>query len=184
MNPLALTISFTLGCAAFGGAAHLQSPAPAALPQDPPALANPLIDYPGFLCDALAAQQDRAMRRLTEAQFAAMLGQPDTVLLDARSADKFAMRHIQGAISLPFTDFTAASLAGAIPTKATRVLIYCNNNFAGDPGAFAEKSAPASLNISTYIALGTYGYTNVYELGPLLDVRTTSLPFAGTAIGR
>jgi hypothetical protein len=48
--------------------------------------------------------------------------------------------------------------------------------------AFADKRAPASLNISTYIALATYGYTNVYELGPLLDVRTTTLPFAGTEV--
>ena len=41
------------------------------------------------------------------------------------------------------------------------------------------KRAPASLNISTYIALATYGYTNIYELGPLLDVATTKLPFVG-----
>jgi hypothetical protein len=35
--------------------------------------------------------------------------------------------------------------------------------------------APASLNLSTYISLYTYGYTNVYELGPLLDAKVTKL---------
>ena len=106
-----------------------------------------------------------------------------TVILDARSADKFVLRHIKGAVSLPFTDFTEASLAKVIPRKDTRVLIYCNNNFVGAPVSLASKAAPASLNISTYIALATYGYTNVYELAPLLDVKTTKLPFEGSEVG-
>ena len=46
----------------------------------------------------------------------------------------------------------------------------------------SRKAAPASLNISTYIALATYGYTNIYELGPLLDVATTKLPFEGAEV--
>ena len=37
------------------------------------------------------------------------------------------------------------------------------------PRAFPTKRADASLNLSTYIALYSYGYRNVYELGPLLD---------------
>ena len=69
-----------------------------------------------------------------------------------------------------------------IPAKNTRVLIYCNNNFVGAPVSLATKCAPASLNISTYIALTTYGYTNIYELGPLLDVATTKLAFEGTEV--
>jgi len=27
---------------------------------------------------------------------------------------------------------------------------------------------------------GQYGYTNIFELGPLLDVKTTAIPFDGT----
>jgi len=183
MHNIAMVLSFGLVLAAFTGATHLIPSAPPLL--DPrPALANPLIDYPGFLAQARAVERVRAERRLSEPQFAAMLGQPDTLVLDARSADKYALRHIQGSINLPFTDFTAASLARVIPKQDTRVLIYCNNNFAADPIAFEGKAAPASLNISTYIALATYGYTNVYELGPLLDMRTTSLQFAGSAVGK
>ena len=143
---------------------------------------NELIDYPQYLRIALEVQPVRAKHRLTEEQFAAMAAEPGTVVLDARSADKFKLRHIRGAVSLPFTDFTAESLAKAIPAKTTRVLIYCNNNFRGAPVSLAAKSAPASLNISTYVALATYGYTNVHELGPLLDVKTTRLVFEGTEL--
>ena len=59
--------------------------------------------------------------------------------------------------------------------KDQKILIYCNNNFVGEPQAFATKVAPPSLNLSTYISLYTYGYRNVYELGPLLDVKRTKL---------
>lgn len=143
---------------------------------------NSLIDYAAFQKIAVHVEPIREKRRVTEAQFAVMAAEPDTVVLDARSADKYALRHIRGAINVPFTDFAAEALAKAIPTKTTRVLIYCNNNFRGDPRAMVSKMAPASLNISTYIALATYGYTHVYELGPLLDVTTTSLTFEGTGL--
>ena len=143
---------------------------------------NPLIDYARFQQIAAEVQPVREQRRLTEAQFVEMAAQPGTVVLDARSADKFALRHITGAVSLPFTDFSEESLAKAIPAKTTRVLIYCNNNFRGAPRSMFDKKAPASLNISTYIGLATYGYTNVYELGPLLDVNTTRLTFSGTEV--
>jgi phage shock protein E len=92
------------------------------------------------------------------------------------------LRHITGALNLSFPDFTADSLAQIIPAKGTKVLIYCNNNFLGSPAAFASKSPAASLNISTFVNLTTYGYTNVYELGPLLDINTSKLPFAGTEV--
>lgn len=151
--------------------------APAAEP-----VRNPLIDFAQFRKIAAAVEPLRASRRVSEEQFAAMAVEPGTIVLDARSADKYALRHIRGAVSLPFTDFTAESLARAIPAKDTRLLIYCNNNFLGAQRSLASKAAPASLNISTYIALATYGYTNIYELGPLLDVATTKLPFAGTEV--
>ena len=147
-----------------------------------PNIPNELIDFPKYLKIARDVEPVRAKRRLTEEQFAAMAGEPGTVVLDARSADKFRMRHIKGAVSLPFTDFTEESLAKVLPQKTTRVLIYCNNNFRGAPVSLTAKSPPASLNISTYVALATYGYKNVYELGPLLDVRTTKLAFEGTEL--
>ena len=145
---------------------------------------NRLIDYPKFIQIAENTEPVREQRRVSEEKFMELAAQPGTVVLDARSADKYAMRHVKGAVSLPFTDFTESALAKAIPTKATRVLIYCNNNFRGSPVSLAPKNAAASLNISTFIALTTYGYTNVYELGPLLDVAATKLQFEGSEVAK
>jgi phage shock protein E len=149
----------------------------------PPASApaNPKIDAPQFLRLADEAIRLRASRRLSEEEFLRAAAEPATIVLDARSRDKYEAFHVRGALSLPFTDFTAANLARVLPTPGTRVLIYCNNNFEGAEEPFPTKMAPAALNLSTFVALYTYGYRNVWELAPLLDVRTTRLPFAGTA---
>jgi len=145
----------------------------------PPTIPNPKIDYETYLRRAAETEALRASRRVTEAEFARLAAEPGTVVLDARSADKYRLRHIRGAVSLPFTDFTASELARVIPSTATRVLIYCNNNFEGDERAFATKAAPASLNISTFVHLVIYGYRNVYELGPMIDVDHTTLVLEG-----
>jgi hypothetical protein len=146
-------------------------------PANERAIANTNIDMPGFLKIAEVAAASREQHRLTEAEFIRVANLPDTILLDARSHEAFELLHIKGAVGLSFTDFTANSLAKVISTKGTRVLIYCDNNFADSPLAFAAKSPPASLNLSTYISLYTYGYTNVYELGPFLKIKQTKIPF-------
>lgn len=106
-----------------------------------------------------------------------MSREPGTVILDARSHEKYNQLHIKGAINLSFPDITVESLNTALPDKTTRILIYCNNNFIGAREAFPTKIAVASLNLSTYISLYSYGYRNVYELGPLLDIKTSKLDF-------
>lgn len=143
---------------------------------------NPLIDYRDFRKIVSDVGRDRESHRLTEKQFLEAMHDKNAVVLDARSASKFALRHVKGAISLPFTDFTADSLAQAIPSKATRILIYCNNNFEGSNTAFPAKAPAASLNLSTQTSLHAYGYNDVYELGPLLKVRSTAIPFEGTEV--
>jgi len=64
-----------------------------------------------------------------------------------------------------------------VPDAATLILIYCNNNFANAPDPMPSKLPAAALNLATYTTLYTYGYRNVYELGPYLDVDTTRIPF-------
>lgn len=145
-------------------------------------ITNRLIDYNEFQTIVQTTAPVRESRRLTEAQFITAMAENDVVLLDARTASRYEMRHIRGAVSLPFTEFTEDTLARVISTKNTKVLIYCNNNFENSPRAFASKAPSASLNLSTYTSLRSYGYTNVYELGPLLDIRATSIPFAGTEV--
>ncbi|HVR44386.1 MAG TPA: rhodanese-like domain-containing protein [Thermoanaerobaculia bacterium] len=143
---------------------------------------NPAIDMAGYLRVAGEAAAHRESRRVTEEEFIRMSGEPGTMVLDARSRDKYQELHIRGAVNLSFSDITVASLRELVPDRGTRILIYCNNNFANAEGPFPTKIARASLNLSTFIALYSYGYTNVYELGPLLDARSTKLELEGTAL--
>jgi hypothetical protein len=138
---------------------------------------NPAIDMPGYLRVAVEAAQHRAARRISEAQFIRMGREPGTIILDARSAEKYRELHLRGAANLSFPDITVESLRRLIPDPDTRILIYCNNNFINAEGPFPSKRPSASLNLSTYIALYDYGYRNVYELAPLIDPSTALMEF-------
>ncbi|HET7362718.1 MAG TPA: rhodanese-like domain-containing protein [Burkholderiales bacterium] len=117
----------------------------------------------GRTCDRYARLSARRERR--------------TVVRDARSREKYHELHVKGAVNLSFPDIAIGTLRSTIPDTATRILIYCNNNFANAEGPFPAKLASASLNLSTYIALYNYGYRNVYELGPLIDIGSSQLEF-------
>lgn len=170
---------------------------------------NPLIDYEGFRDAVLSLEQFREKRRLTTEQWLALSKEPNTIILDSRSAAAFEEVHVKGAININFSDFSEPKLISAIPDKDTRILIYCNNNFEntwalvdpdrhtkpGKPVWTAEeresqavmlmKMAPLALNIPTFVNLHGYGYTNVWELGPVIDLAEESpLPFEGTAIDK
>jgi len=147
-------------------------------------IANPAIDMPGYLRAASEAAEHRESRRLTEAEFIRMSREPGTVILDARSGEKYRELHVKGAINLSFPDITVDSLKITFPDKNQRILIYCNNNFVGAEKPFPTKAPSASLNISTYISLYSYGYRNVYELGPLLDIKTSKLEFVSARTKR
>ena len=145
---------------------------------------NKMIDYHGFLQNAETVGKLRAQRRITEAEFIRMAQEPGTVVFDARSDSKFAMFHIKSAKHLSLPDVTAEELAKVIPDKTTRILIYCNNNFINEPTALPAKAITASLNLYTFNTLYSYGYTNVYELGPLIDVKKSALTFEGSLQAR
>ena len=154
---------------------------PIAFGQRMAGIANPAIDMPGYLRISAEAARHRESRRLTEAEFIRMSREPGTVILDARSREKYDELHIKDAINLSFPDITVDSLKSVLPDTNTRILIYCNNNFVGAQAAFPTEIAVASLNLSTYIALYSYGYRNIYELGPLLDVKTSKLDLVSSS---
>lgn len=143
---------------------------------------NPRIDYSGFVRVTTELEPVREKNRVDEDEFLRLAGEPGTVVLDTRSREKFEKLHVKGAVHLNFSDFSEESLAALIPDKSTLILIYCNNNFDNEPVHFAAKSSPMALNIPTFINLHGYGYTNVRELGPLLDRNTTRILFAGTSV--
>jgi len=127
------------------------------------------IDYQGFRGLAVEVDAFRAERLISLADFQRMAGEPDTIILDARSAAAYAQGHIDGAINLPFTDFTDQSLRAALHDPNVRILIYCNNNFSNNAQPVVLKRVELALNIQTFINLYGYGYRNVYELGDVVD---------------
>ncbi len=141
---------------------------------------NPRIDMAGHLSIARQAAMHRETRRVSEDEFIRMSREPGTIILDARSKQKYDELHIKGAVNLSFPDIAVDTLKQIIPDLNTRILIYCNNNFLNAEGPFPTKLPAASLNISTYTALYIYGYRNVYELKPLIDIKKTKLEFEST----
>jgi hypothetical protein len=146
---------------------------------EPPGISNPAIDMNAHIRLTKEAAKLRENRRLTEEEFLRMSREPGTIVLDARSRAMYDLLHVKGAVHLSYPDFTADALAEVIPSKTTRILIYCNNNFLNSR-AFMTKAPPASLNLVTYPTLYMYGYENVYELGPLVAIENSKLEFEGT----
>lgn len=139
----------------------------AASAQEAPGSAE--IDFDGFMQLSGEVWEVREQRLLSLEDFNTMAAEPNTVILDARSRYAYDLGHIEGAVNLPFSDFTDAKLAEVIPDKDTRVLIYCNNNFTDDAEPIPLKRISLALNIPTFINLYGYGYENIYELGVLTE---------------
>ncbi|MEA3053753.1 MAG: phage shock protein [Sphingomonadales bacterium] len=131
--------------------------------------ANPQIDYPGFRDLTVSVEAYRRQRLVAWDAFAAAAAEPGTLILDARSSTAFAKGHIKGAVNLPFTDFTAESLAAVIGDSRRPILIYCNNNFSNNEAPVQLKSVRLALNIQTFVNLVGYGYGNVRELNEVID---------------
>ncbi len=135
----------------------------------PQATTGGQVDFAGFNNLSQEVYTYRANRLVNFQQFQAMAREPNTIILDARSADAYAQGHIAGAINLSLTDFTAPALAAAIRDPNTRILIYCNNNFENNAPPVVLKRVQLALNIQTFINLYGYGYKNVYELGDVVN---------------
>ncbi len=140
-----------------------------AIAQEKPPNSSAQINYSGFRDLTREVERYRADRLVSLADFQRMAAEPNTIVLDARSADAFAQGHINRAINLPFTDFTDQSLFAALRDPNVRILIYCNNNFSNNARPVILKRVELALNIQTFINLYGYGYRNVYELGDVVD---------------
>jgi len=152
-----------------------------ALAQDktrPQPSAGAQIDYAGFQDLTGEVSAYRAGRLVSHAEFQRMAREPGTIVLDARSADAYAEGHIDGAVNLPFTDFTDQSLRQTLRDPNVRILIYCNNNFSNNARPVLLKRVELALNIQTFINLYGYGYRNVYELADVVDFNDPAVRWA------
>jgi hypothetical protein len=139
-----------------------------------------LVDTPEFNVVTQRALSHRAKRMLDSEAFLKMMKKDEVLLLDTRSKAAYDKKHLKGAVHLNFSDFTKGSLADVIPAKKTTILIYCNNNIAGNKQPFRIKKAALALNIPTFINLFGYGYENVYELQALVAIDDERFQFEGS----
>ena len=152
------------------------------------------VDFDAFETLTKEVKEYRKDRLISLTKFLTWSLEPNTVILDTRSTEMYNRKHVKGAIHLDFTDFTQENLLRLIPSTDTRILIYCNNNFADDQVNFATKAAvrpelksvkkpiTLALNIPTFINLYGYGYKNVYELADLVSVSHKAMFFEGTDV--
>ena len=157
--------------AALALAAVHPAPSPRPPAANPPvALLNPQIDYDGYRALIAEVRPYRLARLIDWDAFAAAAGEPDVLILDARSADQFAAGHIRGAVNVPLPEFSEERLAEVIGRPDRPIIIYCNNNFRDDRPPVMLKSLRLALNISTFTHLYGYGYRNVRELNDVMDM--------------
>ncbi len=141
-----------------------------------------LVDYEGFEKLTEDVESYRKTRLVDLDTWLEMAEDENTIILDTRSQGGYNRKHIKGAEHLNFSDFADEKLAKVIPSKDTRILIYCNNNIGGDPAEFMMKAPPLALNVPTFINLVGYGYTNVYELSELVQADDPRIEFEGTML--
>lgn len=154
-----------------------------------------LVDYDAFLKLVKEVEAHRSKRLISLEEFNQMSTEKNTIILDTRSKAMYDAKHVRGAIHINFSDFTQEALERLIPSKDTRILIYCNNNFEDDQIYFPTKSyvppvesknalgITMALNIPTYVNLYGYGYKNVYELRDLISVYDPMIVFEGSQTG-
>ena len=170
-------------------------------PDDTIERSSALVDYDAFTNLVSKVENHRAERLVTVEKFHEMSEEENTIILDTRSTEMYNAKHVKGAVHLNFSDFTQATLSSLIPDKTTRILIYCNNNFANDRIYFPSKGSrpietkleitefydagtgiSLALNIPTYINLFGYGYENIYELKDLISVYDPVVKFEGSSV--
>ena len=78
----------------------------------------------------------------------------DTVLVDVREADEYALGRIPGSINVPLSDF--ARIEDEVPDKGTRTFVYCFSGGRSDMGASFMKSK---------------GYTDVTNIGGIVQYK-------------
>lgn len=83
-----------------------------------------------------------------------MSSEDNFILLDVRRDDEYASGHIPGAILLTNETMTKSETEKIIPNKEIAVFVYCRS------GRRSKEAAKKLVD---------YGYTNVTEIGGILD---------------
>lgn len=88
--------------------------------------------------------------------FIALRNKSKITILDVRSKESFAKKHIKGSINLPTTDLTEKSLKTLLPDKTKKIVIVCDFSF------FPSRMVPMTLQ--AWPVLRANGYNDLYRL--------------------
>ena len=101
-----------------------------------------------------ADEMKLSYRQITMEEAVAMMGEESGyIVLDVRTAEEFAEKHIPGAINVPNEEIGTAEIP-ELPDKAQLILVYCRSG---------NRSKQASEK------LAALGYTNIVEFGGIID---------------
>jgi hypothetical protein len=78
------------------------------------------------------------------------------VLLDVRSKESFARRHIKGSINIPLTDLTETTLLKSVPSLTTPVVLICNYSL--------EQVRMIPMTLQAHPVLAAQKFTAIYRL--------------------
>ena len=87
-----------------------------------------------------------------------MASDKDFVLLDVRTPEEFSSGHIPGALQLTNETFTKQEAEKLLKDKAQTIYVYCRS------GRRSKQSSQKLID---------FGYTNVIEIGGILDYKGT-----------
>lgn len=127
----------------FAGVAAAADPAPVARPR-------PLT------VDEFKAALPQNAEELDLAGFKALEAKGSVVVLDVRSKESFAYRHLAGSVNAPLTDLTEKNLPQLAPDRAVPVVLACDYSF--------MPTRMVAMTLQAYPVLQANGYQHIYRL--------------------
>jgi hypothetical protein len=129
-----------------------------------------LIPTDDYFKKSVEINKLRQTRQVSTSELLGMLDDKNTVILDVRGDEDFRQMHIRGSKHLSLSDMTAATLAKAVPSKTTRIVLYCDTALIPYPTRRVAVSAQA------YPLIYQHGYEILFEVGQLWKSDWFSLP--------
>lgn len=111
----------------------------------------------GYFDDWEKIDKIRSERQIHYTKVPEILKKGDAIILDVRSKESYDCGHIKGAKNLSLTDITEKTLPKIVPSKQTKIIIYCEKTL----------SPPVRRMAATKIAfpiIYKLGYENIHEI--------------------
>jgi rhodanese-related sulfurtransferase len=147
ITSLLILLMFT-GVAARGEESPVPSKPPAT---NAPADLKALMNVDQFKADLPVNNDELHLQGLLD-----LKKQGPVAVLDVRSKDEFARRHLRGSVNIPLTDLTDKTAPAVAPDKNTPVVLACTYSF--------EPTRMTAGTIQAYPVLKAAGYTKIYRL--------------------